>query len=170
LPDTPEEEGQMAEGPYFAEARLVEVLPTPSFDGASLQKLATSPLVEQFNAANRAKNPIDRFLGLFKILEDLYGPTARNVKLAEALRSSAELLRIAQKHLRVAEDGVERPLTQDDFSGLVDRLVRARHECAHLRSSKGFGVTHGDPRVTTEIEPLTGPLRDLMYEAIQTRP
>jgi hypothetical protein len=169
LPDTPEEEEQVAEGPYFAEARLVEVLPTPSFDGSSLQKLATHPLIGQFNAADKAKNPIDRFLGLFKILEDLYGPTAKNVKVADALKSSGELLQIAQKHLHVAEDGAARPLTQDDFSGLVDRLVRARHECAHLRSSKGFGVTHDDPRVATEIEPLTGPLRDLAYEAIQMR-
>lgn len=169
LPDTPEEEEQLAEGAYFYEAHLVEVLPTPSFDGASLEKLATSPLIEQFNAANRAKNPIDRFLGLFRILEDLYGPTSKKVTLGESLKASADLLQIAQKHLHVTEDEAERPLTQDDFSGLVDRLVRARNECAHLRSSKGFGVTHGDPRVTTEIEPLTGPLRDLTYEAIQTR-
>jgi hypothetical protein len=169
LPDTLEEAEQLAEGPYFYEARLVEVLPTPSFDGSSLEKLATHPLIEQFNAANKAKNPIDRFLGLFRILEDLYGPTAKKVTLAEALKASAELLQIAQKHLHVAEDGNERPLTHDDFTGLVDSLVHARHECAHLRSSKGFGVTHGDPRVTTEIEPLTGPLRDLTYEAIQMR-
>jgi hypothetical protein len=169
LPDTPAEAEQVREEPYFAEMRLVEVRPTPSFDGSSLQKLATSPLVQQFNSANRAENPIDRFLGLFRILEDLYGPAAKKVTLAEALKASAELFQIAQKHLHVTEDGVERSLTQDDFSGLVDRLVHARHECAHLRSSKGFGVTHGDPRVRTEIEPLTGPLRNLAYEAIQTR-
>jgi len=169
LPDTSAEEEQVREGPYFAEMNLVEVLPTPSFDGSSLEKLATSPLVEQFNAADRAKNPIDRFLGLFRILEDLYGPTSKKVTLGESLKASADLFQIAQKHLHVAENGAERQLTQDDFSGLVDRLVRARHECAHLRSSKGFGVTHGDPRVMTEIEPLTGPLRDLAYEAIQTR-
>jgi hypothetical protein len=169
LPDTPEEAEQLAEGPYFFEARIVEVEPTPSFDGSSLQKLTAHPLIEQFNAANSAKNPIDRFLGLFRILEDLYGPTAKKVTLAEALKASSELLQIAQKHLHFTEDGAERPLTHDDFSGLVDSLVRARHECAHLRSSKGFGVTHGDPRVTTEIEPLTSPLCDLTYEAIRAR-
>lgn len=169
LPDTPEEAERLGETPYFAEAHLVEVLPTPSFDGSSFQKLATHPLIEQFNVANKSKNPIDRFLGLFRILEDLYGPTARKVTLAEALKASTELFQIAQKHLHVTDDQGARELTQDDFSRFVDKLVHARHECAHLRSSTGFGIPHGDPRVTTAVEPLTGPLRDLTYEAIQLR-
>src|SRR3712207_8526982 len=44
---TPEEEEQVREEPYFAEARLVEILPTPSFDGSSLQKLTASPRSEE---------------------------------------------------------------------------------------------------------------------------
>jgi len=169
LPDTPEEAEQLGDTPYFAEAHLVEIIPTPTFDGASLQKLANNPLIEQFNAANRAKNPIDRFLGLFRILEDLYGPTNKKATLAEALKASTELLQIVQMHLHFTENGNTRQLTQADFSQFVDKMVHARHECAHLRSSKGFGITHGNPRVTAEVEPLIGPLSELTYEAIQRR-
>ena len=89
--------------------------------------------------------------------------------LAEALKASGELFQIAQKHLHVTEDGRDRPLAKADFDGLVEKLVRTRHECAHLRSSKGFGITHGDPRVTAEVEPLIGALHGLTSEAIQMR-
>lgn len=169
LPDTPEEAEQLGDTLFFAEAHLVEVIPTPTFDGSALQRIPNNPLIEQFNAANQAKNPIDKFLGLFRILEDLYGLTTKKITLAEALKASVELFQISQKHLQFADNGSTRQLTHSDFSQLVDRLVHARHECAHLRSSKGFGITHGDPRVRVEIEPLIGPLGKLAYEAIQVR-
>lgn len=69
----------------------------------------------------------------------------------------------------ITEDDVARRLTKDDFDQLVDKLVKTRHQCAHLRSSKGFGITHGHPRVYTEVEPLINTLRGLAYEAIQMR-
>jgi len=115
--------------------------------------------VEQFNAAKNAKNPVDQFLGFFKVLEDLYGPASEKVTLATALKNSTELLQITQKHLHLTENGRNKDLTENDFFVLVDKLVKTRHQCAHLRSSKGFGIPHGHPRVTAEVEPLINPVR-----------
>lgn len=33
-------------------------------------------------------------------------------------------------------------------------LVNTRHECAHLRSSTGFGITYGDACVESDVERL----------------
>jgi len=69
----------------------------------------------------------------------------------------------------MTEKGTDRTLNQADYFQLVDKLVKARHECAHLRSQKNFGITHGHPRVNADIEPLIGPLRELAFHAIQDR-
>jgi len=169
LPDTPEEVAQLGDRPYFATARLVEMRPPPTFDGSEFDILSTSPLIKQFNAAVSATNPIDKFLGLFKILEDLYGPSSKKITLAEALKASNDLLQISQKNFHKTENGIDRPMTQDDFNELIDNLVKTRHECAHLRSSKNFGITHGHPRTSSEVEPLNVLLRDLAHEAIRLR-
>jgi hypothetical protein len=44
-----------------------------------------------------------------------------------------------------------------------------RHECAHLRSSTGFGITYGDARVDSDVEPLLAPLEVLAYEVVKKR-
>jgi hypothetical protein len=167
LPDTPEEDAQLGDKRFFATARLVKMRPAPVFDGSEFYTLSSSPLIQQFNAAVNAKNPIDQFLGLFKILEDLYGPHSKKVTLAESLKASMDLLQIAQRNFHKTESGVERPLTVDDFNQLMENLVKTRHECAHLRSSKNFGITHGHPRTSSEVEPLNSLLRDLAFEAIK---
>lgn len=169
LPDTPEEVEQLGEERYFAKAQLIEMIPPPTFEGSTLQKVSSSPLMKQFNAADSATNPIDRFLGLFKILEDLYGPTSGKVKIADSLKASAELFQLAHRHLHITKNGIDSQFTQSDFNQLIDKLVRMRHECAHLRSAKDFGITHGASRVTTDVQPLIPLLRSLTFEAVGMR-
>ncbi|MBA3239915.1 MAG: hypothetical protein H0T60_01650 [Acidobacteria bacterium] len=173
LPDTPEEAEQLGDRSFFGQANLIEVRPAPTFDGSFLHNVSSSPLIPQFNAADSAANPIDRFLGMFKILEDLYGPPSKKVQkgkrvfLADSLKASSELLQLTQQHLHITENGTDRQLTKDDFFRLIDKLVKMRHECAHLRTSENFGITHGDPRVLTEVEPLTNLLRGLTLEIVR---
>ncbi len=45
LPDTPEEAEQLGDRPFFAEANLTEIPPTPTFDGSVLQNVSSSPLI-----------------------------------------------------------------------------------------------------------------------------
>lgn len=169
LPENSVEADQLGDKPFFGEAHLIEAPPVPEFEGSALVTVNSDPVVHQYNAANHAKSPIDQALGFFKILEDFYGPTAKNVTIAHALKSSSELEAVAMKTVSITETSGDRKLTQADFFKLVDRFVKLRHECAHLRRSKNFGITHGDPRVNKEVKPLVSILRAVTFEAIQTR-
>lgn len=172
LPETPEEEEQLGENRYFYIVSLVEAVPPNIFDGSSFQykvNSSTGSVLKQYNAALKAKNPIDKFLGLFRIVEDFYGPTSKKQTLAEALKESVELLAIARQKLKFVEKDGNRELTKVDCAQLVDNLVRIRHNCAHLRTSKGFGISHGDPRVEAEVEPLIDPLKTLAFETIRIK-
>lgn len=171
VPETPEEIAELGENRYFAKVQLVEAPPVPEFDGDRLSNLSNNPLVIQFNVADRAENAIDRFLGLFKILEDRYGPNKPNVKLADALRSSKELFDLASTLLVVDnKTGVETKLSEKkEYDDLVVKLVKMRHECAHLLSGKKFGVPYGDSRVKTEVEPLLPALSALAFLTVEAQ-
>jgi hypothetical protein len=165
LPETPEEEAEIGENRFSWTMQVREVLDKIPFDSNFLQKLTNNPLLKQFNEANNAKSSVDRFIGLFKILEDLYG--GHPVKAA--LKSSTDFMQLALQHLKIEESGAVRQISQTEFERLVDDLVNVRHECAHLRSSTGFGISYGDARVQSDVEPLLVPLEILAYEAVQTR-
>lgn len=165
LPETPEEEASVGENRFSWTMRIKEVPERVPFDSASLQRLTNNPLITQFNEANNAKSPVDRFIGLFKILEDLYG----SHPIRPALKRAAELNQIALQYLQIEKNGATRQISQTEFEKLIDDLVKTRHECAHLDSSTGFGITYGDARVQSHVEPLLVPLEILAYEAIQRR-
>ncbi len=174
LADTAEEEEEIGDKRCFYEMHLVEATCLPSFDEASLKwpSVQSNDLKfeKQFNAAVKADNSIDVFLGLFKILESFYGPKTKKEKTAETIKSSAELFSIATniKSCTGKHSGTF-PLTPASFEALVDDLVRLRHECAHLKNDGSFGITHGDDRVITEVEPLIPILEFMAHLAIQLR-
>jgi hypothetical protein len=173
LPETLEEEEQLGERRHFRIVHLAQYPPPHTFDGSSFQRMtidsAVNPKLQQFNAALNANNPIDQFLGLFRIIEDFYDASSTDKKLANRLKASSELIGIACKYLKVTENDVSRPLTKDDSFRLIDELVSIRHQCAHLRTSVGFGIPHGDPKVGEKVLPLIMPLRRLAFEAIRIR-
>jgi len=173
LPETLEEEQQLGERRHFRIVTLVQDAPPHTFDGTSFQRItidsASNPQLQQFNTALNSTNPIDQFLGLFRIIEYFYDASSTNKKLANRLKASSELLGIACKYLKVTENGVSRPLKRNDSFRLIDELVSVRHQCAHLRGSVGFGIPHGDPKVREKVSPLIAPLRRLAFEAIRLR-
>jgi hypothetical protein len=165
LPETAEEKAEIGENRFSVTMQVKEVPDKVPFDSASLQRVTNNPLVKQFNEAKNAKSPVDRFIGLFKILEDLYG--GQPVKAS--FKGSTELKQIALQNLEIEDGGAIRQISQVEFEKLVDDLANTRHECAHLRRSTGFGITYGDARVQSEVEPLLIPLETLAYEAVQKR-
>jgi hypothetical protein len=165
LPETPEEETELGENRFSWTVQVRKVLDGVPFDSSSLQRLTNNPLLKQFNEANNARSSIDRFIGLFKILEDLYG----SHPLKRAFKSSTELRQVALQNIKIVEGEDTRPLTQAEFENLVDDLVNTRHECAHLNRSTGFGITYGDSRVQSNVEPLLVPLEILARESVKRR-
>jgi hypothetical protein len=163
LPETSDEAEKVGENRFSYRVQFKKMSDRIPFDSGSVQTVTNNPLIKQFNEANNAKSPIDRFIGLFKILEDLYG--SHPVK--SALKSSTELREIAMQHLVLREKEGARHTTETEFENLVDKLVVTRHECAHLRRETGFGISYGDARVQSQVEPLLVPLEILSYAAIQ---
>jgi hypothetical protein len=163
LPETPEEMARVGESRFSWTMRVREVQEPLQFNSSLLQNVTNNPLIRQFNEANDAKSSVDRFIGLFKILEDLFG----GHPLKAALKNSTELKRIAFENLRVNETNDTRRLSNDDFERLIDSLVNTRHQCAHLRRSEGFGIAYGDARVSDDIEPLLDSLAMLASLAIE---
>jgi hypothetical protein len=163
LPETHEEEQQVGENRFSMRLQLRKVPDRVPFDSGSIQKVTNNPLMQQFNDANNAHSPVDRFIGLFKILEDLYG----GYPLKAAFKNSTEFREIGLQHLKMEKNGVTEGISRAGFVDLIDNLVGTRHECAHLRTSSGFGITYGDSRVESDVIPLLGALEVLAYEAIR---
>lgn len=181
LPESLEEAEELGENRFGYTLSIEEVSDKVPFNSSLLQNLISNPLIEQFNIAHNSPNPIDSFIGLFKILEDLYGltplkpafikPTKKKGKnkkqdLKPSLKSSDELNKIILDNISLEQKGVTKLISQIQIEMLIDKLVDTRHECAHLSSSKGFGITHNDFRVKTEVEPLLESLRVIAYEAV----
>jgi hypothetical protein len=144
LPETDEEEKALGEMRYFMRASIVEADEAQRFDGSKLAALDPDPLIGQYLAARRAKNPIDQYLGFFRVLEAVYGGGRQPI--LQALSQSADLLRIAQENIPGVSD-------QASWDGLAKKLKDLRNECAHLSKTRG-GLTPGDPRIDRELMPL----------------
>lgn len=166
IPETPEEEESIKEGVYMMTLRLITVPERQPFQPVSFETAKYSALIDQFHAANAAKSPVDQFIGHFKIIEDLYGPV-KNETLAPYLKQSSALYELAKRTLKVADENGGRAPTKTEFDKLIDGFVRVRHECAHLRSRKNFGIGYADPRVKTEVEPSVEILTQLTRAAVQ---
>lgn len=165
LPETPEEEAEVGHGPCSLFLRLRTVPERTPFDGSLLEKVTNNALLRQFNAANDARSPIDRFIGLFKILEDLYG----GWPIKKALCDSKELWEIARGCLKTSKANSMVKISVAEFEQLIDEFVNTRHQCAHLRSAVGFGISYSDIKVQSTVVPLLNPLEALARAAVRKK-
>lgn len=165
LRETPEEEEEVGDRPYSMSLQLRSVPDKTPFDGGLVEKVTNNALLRQFNAANDARSPVDRFIGLFKILEDLYG----GHPIKKALCDSAELRQIGLESLETTQGDSRTQITVPEFENLLGDLVNTRHQCAHLRSSTGFGISYNDSRVQSTVVPLLDPLETLARFAIRKK-
>lgn len=167
LPETPEEVELVGDKPFAAEMTVEEVVPPPTFDAKKLSDQSSinmdTRLVVQHNAARKSKNPIEKFLGFFKILETIYGPHSNKVSLKDAFLESKPFNDLFNKVFRY--ESAER--YEQEFVSFTDNIVKVRHRCAHMRLKKDFGYWANDPKVKEEIEPCLGALEALTYYAIR---
>ena len=168
LPENDDEARAVGDTPYFGEARLVEVDDSVEvFDGASMTTLKGNPLLQQFNVAVRDENPIDRYLGLFKILEGVYAPRGIPPSLAAQMKASNVLFEIAKRRVTAVSGPATDAEKKAEFDTLVARMVDARNQCAHLRTEADFGFTHGSQRAARALEPLVQIVTVLAQESIR---
>lgn len=168
IPETPEEKELVGDAPFAVEMSLEEVVSPPTFDAKKLSSQTAismdTRLVAQHNSARKISNPIDKFLGFFKIIETLFGPHNSKISSKDALLGSTSFFGIFKSVLRY--DNPE--LYQDEYKKFVTKIVSARHRCAHMRLKKDFGYWANDPRAKDEIEPYLGVLEALTHRAIRS--
>lgn len=167
LPETPEEKEIVGDAPFAVEMHMEEVVTPPKFDAEQLtaQSAITmdTRLISQHNAAKRTPNPIEKFLGFFKIIETLFVPHNKKVSLQDALLSNKDFFNLFAKVLR--HDSPEQ--CKKEYETFVTQIVNGRHKCAHMKLKKDFGYWATDPRVRNEIEPHLQVIEVLTYYAIR---
>ncbi|MBU2619397.1 MAG: hypothetical protein KKE83_06890 [Proteobacteria bacterium] len=168
IPETPEEEKEIGEHRHFAEMNMVEVLSPPEFNSDSLAEISKLPLdmglISQHNATRISKNPIEKFLGFFKIIESQFPKQNRNQNLRDCLEANGDLLDIFKRTFEFATEDK----ANTSYIEFIKNIVHARHRCAHLRRNKNFGYVPSDPKISEEVEPHLGALEILTYEIIKS--
>jgi len=168
IPESLEEEQALGENRFFANARIVEYVEQRSFNGKSFSSLSSNSLVikliSQFNASKGGVTDIDKFLGLYKVLEAIY---CKGNNALAALRQNPELFEIFTE-VSFGEKAKFKSLSlAGEFDRWLKRLMEARSHCGHLRSDKKVGLIPADPKVKELVEPLIAPLAEIVSTAIQ---
>lgn len=171
IPETQEERDTIRDTPYFARVRLVEHLGTPPFEAGSIGQSSLrpdlTPLLAQFNAAKSSARPCDRLLGLFKVLESLYCDPNRPKQALRSLQQNNELYQLARENLSRRDTPIGEPISREEFTSLLVRIVRTRHHCAHL--TPRFGYAAHDPRLLLEVVPMGDVVEILAHAALRFR-
>jgi hypothetical protein len=171
LPENPSEAEAVKDRPYFAEVHLEEYIPPKKFDSGSFSMLSDDPklvrLLSVFNAAQRAATPIDKFLGLFKVLEDCYCTSSSNRSTAKQLKDSQSLFSIGYGAMRIRKGAIRAQPTREEFNDFLESLVELRDQCAHLRSDVGLGIAPNDAQVRVRLEPVLPVLAAFAHESIR---
>ena len=164
IPESPEEEQELGDKPYAASMTLREADVPEAFKSNCLcddtKTILDTRLLSQYNFSRKANNSIDKLLGFFKIIESTFIPKKQS--LADRLKGDDELFEIFKTKFNFASIEAARR-SFDDF---IDKIVHARHNCAHLKLKKNFGYVPLDPRIKEEVEPLIYPLQVLAHEII----
>lgn len=166
IPETTEEEKEVGEKPYIAQVNLITVVPPINFDSQEfVEKLKNKSdlrFVAQYNYAKNLPNPIEKFLGFFKIIESHFPPVYKKQPLREVLGNNSAFYDIYIKTFKF-DNEVQAKESYKDF---IRSIIHARHRCAHLKVDEDFGYLPNDPKIKEEIEPLLLPLEVLTYEII----
>jgi hypothetical protein len=174
IPENAEERSIVGDHPYAVSLKLSEV---GEFGPLKREKLQLFPksfplqrIIRQHNVARAAASGVDRFLGMYKVIEWFYHRDEK-VGAKEALKHNQEFVELLRSAYSVRSDDKaawEVPSDQSVFE-LVDELVDTRHKCAHLRESSAFGFAPHDRDVYEKVEPLYEIIIAVAQQAIHGR-
>ena len=172
IPENDEEAKIIAEGKYWAQVHIEEVPSPIPFDRRILSLFPFSQefrrIIEQYNSAKKANNPIDHFLGMFKVIETQFHIGKK--KAREALSRNKDFCQFILKNIRrKRETGESTPIRDDELPDFVNILINIRDRCAHLREHNKFGYAPYDPEVFEEVKPYSGQMELLARESLMER-
>jgi len=170
IPESAEESAAVSDEPYFVEVHLEEYIEPPEVSTGQLTAIIgdqrITRLIDVYNAALETNNPVNKFLDLFRVLEDVYCTSRKTSKTVNELQRSRRLYDMGYEHLTVQRGNRREKPTRQDFNELLEDLVKARTHSAHLRSSAGLGVGPKDPLTKSLVEPLLFSLQILAFRTI----
>lgn len=147
IPETDEEESIVGDRPCWVNVYLQSVPEPPVFDpnvfSGSRITPETLPLMAQFNETTQDKSAVRQYLGYFRKIESVHHSPYPNISLQAALTQS-DGLRQVYSYFN----------SDEPYDDVIERMIKARHKCAHLKLARGFGFTPLDPAVETEVRPL----------------
>lgn len=169
ISETPEEEAQLGEGRHWARVTLEEVPKPVPFDNSTFDlfpaTILSRRLIAQFNEAADDTNPIDQFLGFFKVLETCYAEGRG--RLRDRLYRQKEFFRMIKEKALKVDGETRRPLSDDEIRDLIKQMVGIRDKSAHFKED--FGYSPVDPEVAEEVRPFLSLVRGLAWDTVFRR-
>ncbi|HEV7487700.1 MAG TPA: hypothetical protein VGQ65_18685 [Thermoanaerobaculia bacterium] len=125
--------------------------------------------IRQYTAARDGRNPIEGYLGMFKVIETLYYSGRGHIRTV--LKGNNELRDILRQSYRTGFADEESLSEPDDLNidVMIDDMIRTRDQCAHLRGHNAFGYAPGDAEVFRVVEPILAIISIVAREAIRRR-
>src|SRR5207244_1449132 len=118
LPETEDEAREVGDGRWSATLHLQEVRPPKPLDRQIVELFpeswGVSSAIAQFNVARRARTPVDRFLGMYKVLETQFHNDP-DAGARRAFRAAPRLRDAIAKIVGVTREGVKQVTGDQDI-------------------------------------------------------
>jgi hypothetical protein len=169
IPENDEEAKLIGDDKYWVQLNLEEVPPPTKFDRKILSLFPSSltfqRTIQQYNIAKESKNPIDQFLGMFKVIETQFHIGKK--KARETLMKSSNFCNLVRKNIKLKKaTGKVIPMSEGELTQFVNTLICIRDKCAHLREHNQFGYAPYDPEVFEEVKPYGDLIESLARESL----
>jgi hypothetical protein len=172
IPEDDEEAKIIGEDKYWARVQIEEVPPPIPFDRRILSLFPYSRefqrIIEQYNSAKKSKNPIDHFLGMFKVMESQFHIGKK--KARDALLNNKDFCQFVLKNIRrKRETGGRTAIRDHELRNFVNILINIRDRCAHLKEQNDFGYAPYDAEVFEEVKPHSNLIEYLATELLMEK-
>lgn len=173
IPENDDEANEIGDKRHVVSVSLREVDGNIPFSREHMRLLpfmsGLDRVIRQYTFAEAARNPIDGYLGMFKVIETLY--YQGNLHAIEVLKGAQELREVLRTSYRTRRSDDEPWVEPDEQSidSMITDMVKMRDQCAHLRGHNAFGYAPGDAAAFQEVEPLLRIVHWAAREAIRRR-
>lgn len=164
IPETDEEREEIGENPYYMQFSFQEVEQTKEFDPLVLRLFpgfrSARRIVHLFNNSDRASNPIDKYLSLYKVIESEFHTVDGK---RQVLIKNSDLRNLVREFMPSVQK------SEEEITNYIGELIDTRHKCAHLKTHLNFGYTPYDPAIVSEVIPKLNVLQKCVLEIIRTK-
>lgn len=172
IPENEKEKEEIRDKKFRGKLSLQEVPKPKKFDQNILRLL---PAVNNFKnsidlyiEAGRTKNPVDKYLNYFKVIETEFHFGKKKAK--ESLGSNERFREILLNDIQLKKDnGKFSPVHEDEITQLIEILVSTRDNCAHLKEKNKFGFSPKDPVSIHKLKPFIGIAKAIAFSIIHRK-